>query len=128
MEWYLAYNAGHYLAYVVDMKKRYLGEFEHMVLLAALHIGKGAYAVTIRRELEKRAGRRVARGALYTSLERLESKGYLTSVMSEPTPERGGRSKRCYAVSPTGVRALRTSKEAMLKLWRGLDSILGKAR
>lgn len=124
----LAYNAGHYLAYVVVMTKRYLGEFEQMLLLAVLHIGEGAYAVSIRRELTKRAGRRVARGAVYTSLDRLETKGYLTSFMSEPTSERGGRSKRCYRVSPSGVRALKSSKETMLKLWRGLESILGKAR
>ena len=66
-----------------------------MALLAALRLEDGAYAITIRQELEERAGRKVARGALYTVLERLESKGYVASRSSDPRPERGGRFCRC---------------------------------
>ncbi len=97
-----------------------------MVLLAALRLEHGAYAVTIRQELEEKAGRNVARGALYTVLERLESKGYLSSRMSDPTPERGGRSRRYYKVTTLGVNALKDSKDAIVGLWRGLESVLGK--
>jgi DNA-binding PadR family transcriptional regulator len=103
-----------------------VGGLEQMVLLGVLHLEDGAYAVTIRRELEHRSGKRVSRGALYTVLERLESKGYLTSHMGSPTPERGGRPKRFYRVTPTGLKALKSSKDTMVKLWRGLESVLGK--
>ncbi len=103
-----------------------IGGFEQMVLLAALRLEDGAYAVTIREELEERAGRKVARGALYTVLERLESKGYLSSRMGDPTPERGGRSRRYYKVTTLGVNALKDSKDAIVGLWRGLESVLGK--
>ena len=103
-----------------------IGGFEQMVLLAALRLEDGAYAVTIRQELEERAGRTVARGALYTVLERLESKGYLSSRMSDPTPERGGRSRRYYKVTALGVNELKDSKDAIVGLWRGLESVLGK--
>jgi DNA-binding PadR family transcriptional regulator len=103
-----------------------IGALEQMVLLGILHLERGAYAVTIRRELERRGGKRVSRGALYTVLERLESKGYLVSHMGSPTPERGGKPKRFYRVTPSGVRALKSSKDTMVELWRGLESVLGK--
>src|SRR5205085_1470792 len=73
-----------------------LGEFEHAVLVAIVHLDDDAYGVTIRREIEARTRRAVAIGALYTALERLERKGYVTSTMSPPTPQRGGRSKRHF--------------------------------
>lgn len=103
-----------------------IGGLEQLVLLATLQLGDEAYAVTIRRELARRSGKRVSRGALYTVLERLESKGYLVSRMGSPTPERGGRPKRFYRVTPSGVTAVKSSKDAMVKLWRGLESVLGK--
>lgn len=103
-----------------------IGGFEQMVLLAALRLKNGAYAVTIRQELEERAGRNVARGALYTVLERLESKGFLSSRMGDPTPERGGRSRRYYKVTTLGVSALKSEKDAMVRLWQGLESVIGK--
>jgi DNA-binding PadR family transcriptional regulator len=108
-------------------EKRFLGEFEQMVLLAVLLLREEAYGVTIRRELEERVGRSATRGALYTTLERLEAKGYLTSRMGDPTPQRGGRSKRYFQVTPAGVSALKASREAMEELWRGVGSILEKA-
>lgn len=104
-----------------------IGGLEQMVLLATLRLEDGAYAVSIRREIEERSGKRVARGALYTVLERLVEKGYLTSRMGSPAPERGGRPKRFYKVSPTGVNALKGSKEAIVRLWQGLESVLGKS-
>lgn len=92
------------------MRKLFPGEFEQMVLLAILQPGERAYAVPIRRMIEQRAGRRAARGR-----------------MGEPTAERGGRSERFFIVTALGVRALRNSRDAMVWLWRGFDSVLGKA-
>lgn len=108
-------------------EKRFLGEFEQMVLLAVLLLREEAYGITIRRELKERVGRSVTRGALYTTLERLEVKGYLTSRMGDPTPKRGGRSKRYFQITPVGVSALKASREAMEELWRGAGPILEKA-
>ncbi len=101
-----------------------LGEFEHVVLLAILRLGDDAYAIPIRQEIEDRTGRSVARGALYTALERLETKKCLRSRMSDPLPERGGRSRRYYSVTPAGVGALRASRAALLALWQGVESQL----
>lgn len=106
-------------------EKTFLGDFEQMVLLAILRLGPNAYAVTIRQEIEDRADRRVARGALYTSLERLEAKGLVDSTMGDPTPRRGGRSRRYYDVSPVGVAALRHSRAAAARLAEGLESLIG---
>ena len=104
----------------------YLGEFEQMVLLGILRLGDEAYAIPLREELEARTRRDVARGALYTALERLEAKKCVRSRMSEPLPERGGRSRRYYTVTPAGVMALRESREAWLALWQGVESLLEK--
>jgi PadR family transcriptional regulator, regulatory protein PadR len=101
-----------------------LGEFEQIVLLAVLRLGDEAYAIPIREEIETRTGREVARGALYTALERLEVKGCLRSRMSEPLPERGGRARRYFAVTPVALRALRRSRQGLLQLWQGLESRL----
>lgn len=104
----------------------FLGDLEQMVLLSILHLGDGAYAVPIREELASKAGRHIARGALYTTLERLESKGYLRSRIGDPTPERGGRSRRYYTVTARGLAALRTSRDALRGLYRGLEDLLGQ--
>lgn len=106
--------------------RSFLGEFEQMVILAILRLGADAYAVPIRQEIEDQARRKVARGALYTSLERLEAKGLLSSHMSDPTPERGGRARRYYGVTPAGVTAVKQSQEALARLTKGLESVLGE--
>ena len=102
----------------------YLGEFEYAVLLSVLHLDQGAYAVPIRELIEERTGRPVARGALYTGLDRLEAKGCLKSKMGEATEERGGKAKRYYSVTPAGLKAIRATHEAFSSLTRGLESIL----
>ena len=109
------------------MRDPYLGEFEQIVLLAILRLKDDAYAVPIREEIEGRTTRSVARGALYTALDRLEAKRFLTSRMGEPLAERGGRSRRYYAVTPAGVSALRASRHALLQLWSGLESLLERS-
>ena len=100
-----------------------LGEFEQVVLLAVLRVGEEAYAIPVRAEIRQRARRTVARGALYTALDRLERKGLLSSRMSEPRPERGGRSRRLYAVTPRGLAALRAARAAIESLWSGLEEL-----
>ena len=105
-------------------KPPYLGEFEYAVLLAAMHIGDEAYAVPMRELIEARTGRPVARGALYTGLERLEAKGCLHSRMGDPTPERGGRARRYFSVTPLGLRALRQTHAALARLSQGLEGLL----
>jgi DNA-binding PadR family transcriptional regulator len=103
----------------------YLGEFEYAVLLAVLHLQEDAYAVPVRELIEARTGRPVARGALYTGLDRLEAKGCLKSRMGDATDERGGRARRYYTVSAAGLKAIRATHEAFASLTRGLESILG---
>jgi PadR family transcriptional regulator PadR len=105
-----------------------LGEFEHMVLLAVMRLGEdSAYAVAVLSELERCTGRSIARGSVYITLDRLETKGYLKSWLADPTAERGGRSKRYYALRPRATEALRESRRALVALWSGIEGLLGKA-
>lgn len=103
----------------------YLGEFEQMLLLAALRLGEQAYGAAMSQELEERIGRRVSRGAVYVTLDRLEGKGLLSSRMSDPLPERGGRPRRLVEVTPAGIEVLRESRDALENLWRGLEALEG---
>jgi len=102
----------------------YLGEFEYAVLLAVLQLRDAAYAVPVRQLIESRTSRSVARGALYTALERLEAKGCVKSVSREASPERGGRPRRYFTVTSTGMAALRTTHAALRSLATGLESLL----
>jgi DNA-binding PadR family transcriptional regulator len=97
-----------------------LGEFEHAVLLAIVYLDDDAYGVTVRREIERRTGRNVAIGALYTAVDRLERKGYVTSAMSDPTPRRGGRAKRHFRITAAGNGALKQSREFLEQMWTGV--------
>ena len=99
----------------------YLGEFEQLVLLAVLRLGDEAYAVTIRHAIEEAAARSVSRGALYTTLERLETKGLVSSRMGDPTADRGGRARRYHKVTAAGMRALRAAHQAISRLSAGMD-------
>ena len=83
-----------------------LGEFEQVVLLSILRLGDDAYAVSVRDEIARCTGREVSRGSIYITLDRLETKGYLKSRLADPTPERGGRAKRYYALRPRAIEAL----------------------
>jgi PadR family transcriptional regulator, regulatory protein PadR len=102
-------------------KSEALGEFEQMVLLAIVHVGEGAYGVPVREEIERRTGREVSVGALYTAFDRLERKGLVRSTISDPTPQRGGRAKRFLTVSASGLRALRRSRELLDRMWAGIS-------
>ena len=105
------------------MKPQHLGEFEYSVLLAILQM-EDAYAVPIRAFIEERTGRPIARGALYTALERLEQKGCVRSRMADPTDERGGKPRRYFALTPAGLKALKATHAAFASLAQGLDAIL----
>lgn len=106
-------------------KEGRLGEFELMVMLAVLHRKRDAYGVTIAEELEERSGRSTSRGALYVTLKRLEEKGFLSSRLARPEADRGGRRRRYYESTPDGVAAVAEAREAMRRMWRGLESELG---
>ena len=101
------------------------GEFEILVLLAILRLKDGAYGVTIREELESETPRRFTLGTIYKTLGRLENKDLLASRVSEPTAERGGRRKKLYEVTPTGMAAVRDSLADLRRLAAGLDPELG---
>jgi PadR family transcriptional regulator PadR len=101
-----------------------LGEFEQVVLLSILRLGDEAYAVSVREEILRCTGREVSRGSIYITLDRLETKGYLRSWLADPTPERGGRAKRYYALRPRAVAALKDSRRALVALWKGLETKL----
>jgi DNA-binding PadR family transcriptional regulator len=97
-----------------------MGEFEQIVLLAILRVGEDAYGVTIRAEIELCTGRDPAPGALYTTLDRLEDKGFVTSRLGDPTPQRGGRAKRFFTVTPAGIEAVARAQQSYRRLLRGL--------
>jgi DNA-binding PadR family transcriptional regulator len=101
----------------------YLGEFEHIVVLALLRLDDRAYGVTVRREIELRTEREVSIGAVYATLDRLETKGYVKSRRGEPTPERGGRSKRFFRVTAKGVAAVNRTQRALRSMTEGLDLV-----
>jgi PadR family transcriptional regulator PadR len=101
--------------------RTYLGEFEHLVLLALLRLEDRAYGVTARREIETRANREVSIGAVYATLDRLQDKGYVKSFMGEPTAERGGRSKRFFRITAKGVTALNRTHLTLQRMTEGLE-------
>jgi PadR family transcriptional regulator PadR len=118
-------RCAYFVHYVSTMPEpTYLGELEHMVLLAVLRRGEEAYGRGIREELEARVGRSISRSAAYITLERLVEKGYLKSRMGEPTAKRGGKAKRFYAVTPDGLEALKVAGRALQDLWAGHEALL----
>jgi DNA-binding PadR family transcriptional regulator len=102
-------------------KRSFLGEFEIIVLLATLRLSDRAYGATISAEIQTRIRREVSIGALYATLQRLEDKGYVTSHMGEPTPERGGRAKRFFEVTASGRRAVNQTRRALQNMMEDLE-------
>ena len=98
-----------------------LGEFEQLVLLAIVQLGEDTYGVPIVEEIERRTGRTASPAAVYVTLRRLEQKGLLASRMGDPTPERGGKARRCVRVTRAGLDCLRETRQAMDQMWKGLD-------
>lgn len=103
-----------------------LGELEQMVLIATLRLGDGAYSVPIIHELDRAAGRQMSRPSVYLALVRLRKKGLLSATIGDPTPQRGGRAKRFYQVTPAGLRVLQATRRVYLALWSGLEPLLDR--
>jgi DNA-binding PadR family transcriptional regulator len=102
-----------------------LGDLEQIVLLALLQLGDEAYGVAVQREIAERTGRDLSLGAIYSTLARLEEKGLVMTRLGDPTPTRGGRRKKLYAVQPKGRVAIRTAMSALRSMSRGLKPALG---
>jgi PadR family transcriptional regulator len=98
-----------------------LGDFEQLVLLGVLRLQQDAYGALIRQEIHARSGRDVSINAVYTTLERLERKGFVRSWVGEPTARRGGRRRKCYALCPSGLAALRQAYHAITTMAHGLE-------
>jgi PadR family transcriptional regulator, regulatory protein PadR len=98
-----------------------LGEFEQLVLIAIVRLGDEAYGATIRRDIEERTDRRLSISAVYTTLDRLERKGCVRSWIGDPTPQRGGRRRKYFALQPLGARALRSAYRAFGAMTAGLE-------
>jgi DNA-binding PadR family transcriptional regulator len=103
--------------------RSYLGELELMLLLAVIHLGEEAYGVPISRELEKYRGKDVALGSVYAALERLEAKGLVTSMLGDPTPERGGKAKRFFRVTKEGLRQVHETRRVLTRLWKTIPDM-----
>jgi PadR family transcriptional regulator PadR len=101
-----------------------LGDFEQLVLLGVFRLEDAAYGAAIRQEIHARSGRDVSINAVYTTLDRLERKGFLKSWVGDPTPQRGGRRRKFYALRPAGVAALRQAYRAFTAMADGLQSQL----
>jgi PadR family transcriptional regulator, regulatory protein PadR len=96
-----------------------LGEFEYLLLTAAAGLGDNAYGAALRKEIETTAGRKCSIGALYTTIDRLETKGLVKTWMGEATPQRGGRAKRMIRVTPKGVHAAKDFYNTVVRVSRG---------
>lgn len=103
------------------MPRQALGEVEHLTLLAILRLGEGAYGAAIIDALEERTGRAVSQAAAYIALKRLEDKGLLRSRRESGDARRGGRPRRVFALTPTGLERLRESGQALFAMWDGLE-------
>lgn len=104
-------------------KGSYLGDFEQLVMLALIRLGEVAYGMTVRRELEEIADRRVSLGAVYATLDRLENKDLIASYLGAPGDARRGRAKRFFKVKAKGLRALEASLAAMDRMRSGIDRL-----
>ena len=101
-----------------------VGEFEQLVLLGVLQLADKAYALGLRSELESTTGRSISRGALYRTLDRLEQKGFISWELETEIPKRGGHPRRRFQVTDAGVRALRSTRRTLLRMWSGLEKTL----
>lgn len=109
------------------MARESLGDVEHLILVALLHLGSESYGVPIMKEIAARTGREIARPAVYIALKRLEAKGLVISHVGEATAERGGRSKRIFRLTKAGARQLRDARDAFVRMWANADHLIQKA-
>jgi len=104
-----------------------LGEFEYLLITAAARLGDDAYGAAIREEIEATTGRRCSIGALYTTVDRLETKGLFETWMGDATPQRGGRAKRMVRVTPKGMEAAKNFYDAVTRVSRGVSWAANRA-
>lgn len=107
--------------------RSYLGEFELMILLAVIRLGDEAYGVPISRQLEMHRRRGVLVGSVYAALERLEAKGLVESSLGESTPKRGGKARRYFRITKTGLRQVQQTRRVLQKLWRIIPEPKGES-
>jgi PadR family transcriptional regulator, regulatory protein PadR len=107
-------------------KGDFLGEFEVLILAALQRLGDDAYAVTIKREIERRARRPASIGAIHAAVGRLADKGFVAFRISEPLPIPGGRARKYSRITPAGMRALRHSTSALARMIDGLELGVGR--
>ena len=107
------------------MSRQFLTDFELLILLAILRVGDDAYGVPIVREIEATGRRTVLLGAVYTALERLQDTGLVSSTIGDPTPERGGRAKRFFRVTPKGLKAVKDTQRALVAMWTNVPALKG---
>ncbi len=105
-----------------------LGEFEYLLITAAARLGENAYGAAIREEIAATTGRKCSIGALYTTIDRLETKGLLKTWMGDATPQRGGRAKRMVQVTAKGVQAAKGFYDAVARVSRGASWVTERAR
>src|SRR5579862_933556 len=118
-----------YFPYDVGQMADSVGQFEQMVLTAVLSLRDDAYGVSIHEKVRKLAKpREVSLGAIYVTLDRLEDKGMVRSWLTDPTPERGGRAKRCYRLEALGERALQESAATAKRIWETVQEALAGRR
>jgi DNA-binding PadR family transcriptional regulator len=118
------YPLDYYLAlinYIAMARHAELGELEELTLLAVMRLDPDAYGASVRRELEETAGRSVSIATAYVTLLRLEKKGFLASWGADPEPVRGGKAKRCYRITASGAKAVRSARDAVARMWEGLE-------
>lgn len=100
-----------------------LSDFELVVLLAVMRVGEDAYGVPVAQEIEETTGRTVAVAAVYAALQRLESRGLVSSALGDPTASRGGRAKRFFHVTGKGIREAGDAQRALMALWQGIPQL-----
>jgi len=106
---------------MAEQKPQSIGEFEEYVLIAVERLGEErAYGVTIRQTVQAATGREIAIGAIYTTLDRLEQKGLVSSYEGEATPQRGGRKKRHFRLEGAGAQALNEAEAIRARLRQSL--------
>ncbi len=105
------------------MQRSLLTDFELMIVLATLRAGDDAYGVRIAEEIERTGKRSVILAAVYAALDRLERNRLVSSAIGDPTPERGGRAKRYFRVTPRGLRAVKDTQNALVALWKDLPQL-----
>ena len=106
------------------MGKYLMGEFEHMVLLTAIRLGADAYGVSIAKALTEQTGKEVSQAATYLTLKRLEEKGWLEATDGVPSTIRGGRAKRTYRITESGMAKVRESRATLMNMWEEITEQL----